>query len=59
MVIFFENKGKFHGISTRKLKFKMIFIKKFILYKTIIINWMKKILKDLHYTDKYIKLMTK
>ena len=38
MVIFFENKGKFHGISTRKLKFKMIFIKKFIFNKTIIIN---------------------
>ena len=38
MVIFSENKGKFHGISTRKLKFKMIFIKKFILNKTIIIN---------------------
>ena len=36
MVIFFEIKGNFNDIIRKKLKFKMIFIKKFILYETII-----------------------
>ena len=38
MVIFFEIKGNFNDIIRKKLKLKMIFIKKFILNKTIIIN---------------------
>jgi len=38
MVIFTEIKEEFYSISTKLNEGKMIFIKKFILNKTIIIN---------------------
>ena len=38
MVISIEIKGNFYSNSTKSIELKIIFIKKFILNKTIIIN---------------------